>query len=123
MADDMPNLTFTTASHAVITKGRGVALIGVVMPAAVDNSAATIGLEGSFDGGTAYNDVTTDVSGTATPYRPAFAVNDFLVFDPTVVHALEGCRNIRVSLFQSDGNTAALQTSTVVGLIFGKIQP
>lgn len=123
MATALGGLTFTAASAAVITKGRGFALVGLTFPAAVDNSAAKAGFEASFDGGTTYVKVQTDVSGTATDYEPAFVVSTLLVLDPTVVYALQEASHIRVTLYAADGSTAASQTSTTLGLAMSAVGP
>ena len=123
MATSLSTLVFTQASAAAYAKGRGVTLLGFALPAAVNNSAASIGLEASFDGGTTYYDTITDVSGTATNYRPQFAVSKFLVLDPTIIHALEEASHVRVTLYATDGSTAASQTATTLGVVTGKITP
>lgn len=121
MATSLSTLVFTASSAAAYAKGRGVALIGFALPAAVDNSAASLGLAASFDGGTTYYDTITDVSGTATTYRPQFTVSKLLVLDPTVVYALEEASHIRVTLYATDGSTAASQTATTLGVVTGQV--
>lgn len=121
MATSLSTLTFTAASAAAYAKGRGVTLLGFALPSAVDNSAASLGLQASFDGGTTYYDVITDVSGTATNYRPEFAVSKLLVLDPTVVYALEEASHVKVTLYQTGGVTAASQTATTLGVVTGRV--
>jgi len=121
MADDLSTLVFTAASSAVITKKRGVAIIGMRIPAAVAASATRFGFEVSYDGGTTYSPIATDVAGTPTLYKPEWAVTQMTVFDPDVMHITEGARNVRVTTYATDGTTAAVQTSTTFGICYGKI--
>ena len=114
-------LVFTTASAAALTKARRITLLGLEFPAAVDNSAARVGFEASFDGGTTYSLVATDVIGTATNYRPAFLVSQVLVLDPTIMYALESASHLRITFYAADGTTAASQTSVTLGLILSRI--
>ena len=121
MADDLSTLVFTAASSAVITKGHGIAIIGFRIPASVDNSAVRMGFEVSFDSGVTYSVLATDVAGTATPYKPKWAAGQFVVLDPTVIYALEGATNVRVTLYATNGTTAASQTSTSLGVLYATL--
>ena len=121
MADDLSTLTFTAASAAVITKKRGETIIAFRIPTAVDNVAVRMGLEASFDSGTTYSLVATDVGGVATNYRPFWAVSQLVVLDPTVTYAVQGARNVRVTLYKADGTTVATQTATTIGIVYAQI--
>ena len=118
----MRNLTFEAAS-ADYAKTPGFTVVGVVAPAAVDNSAVRVGFAASFDKGATFANVTTDVEGSSVLYRPIFTLGAFLVLDPTVMYALEGADEIRVTLYAADGTTEASQTETVLGLVLGKVRP
>ena len=120
---DINSLAFATASAAVLTKERGTTLLGLEFPTAVDNSAARVGFEVSFDGGTTYSLVATDVIGTATNYRPAFLISQALILDPTIMYALNAARRIRITFYAIDGTTAASQTAVTLGLILSRIIP
>ncbi len=121
MGDDLSTLAFTAASAAVVTKKRGVAIIGFRIPAAVDNVAVRLGLELSFDGGTTYSVLATDKSGTATPFKPTWAVGQIIAFDPIIIYPTQMARNVRVTLYKADGTTVAIQTSTSLGVVYAKI--
>lgn len=114
-------IVFTAASAVVIEKDRGATIIAFEIPAAVDNSAVRVGMEVSHNGGTDYSIVATDVAGTATAYRPAFAVTYLLVLDPTISYAIESARFVRVTLYAADGTTVAAQTATTINVVYTHI--
>jgi hypothetical protein len=118
----MVNLTFEAAA-AAYAKSPGHTIVGVLAPAAVDNSAVRIGFAASFDKGVTFANVTTDVEGSSLLYRPIFTLGEFLVLDPTIMYALEGADEIRLTLYASNGTTEASQTETTVGLVLGKVRP
>lgn len=119
MATDTKSLVFTTASAAVDTKQLGLALLGIAFPASVDNSAAKVGFKLSFDGGTTYHILASDVSGTATPYNPSFLVSQVLVLSSAIAALIASARKVKITLYASDGTTPASQTATTLGLIYG----
>ena len=117
---EVVGLVYTSASVASIGKVPGTTLLGLKMPAAVDNSAARVGFEVTI-GDSTYLLVATDVIGTATNYRPAFLVNQYLVLDPTIMYAIEEASNLCITFYAADGTTAASQTAVTLGLVLTAI--